>query len=85
MRHHKSTNMKTLALLLVLLIATVGCSGGETELSKTEDKSMRDKMTQGLSPEEIEKYMGKEAADNFRNRNANSGPGAPPAPPKKGN
>jgi hypothetical protein len=74
--------MRKYTLLVAAAMLLIGCSGGETDLSQAQDKSMRDKMTQGLSPEEVEKYFGKEAADKVRQGKAFQ-PGAPSSPNKQ--
>lgn len=68
--------MKWFAPPLLAAFVAVGCQGN-TDLSPEEDKVMRGKLDQGLSPEEIEKHFGKDYMKN------NSKTGAPATPPEK--
>lgn len=65
------------ALLVTLCLLAAGCQS-DSNLPVDQDKAMRGKLNEGLSPAEIEKYFGK---DGLKGKGPSS---APTAPPKTG-
>lgn len=64
-------------ITVATLLSCLGCQS-DSEVSPAEDKVLRGKIDQGLSPAEIEKHFGKDYMKN------NSGGAAAPAPAKSG-
>lgn len=65
------------ALWVTLCLSVAGCQS-DSNLPIDQDKALRGKLNEGLSPAEIEKYFGK---DGLKGKGA---PGAPTAPTKSG-
>lgn len=66
------------AVLALCVLAVAGCQQAASDLSSADDKAMRGKIDQGLSPAEIEKHFGKD----FMKKNATGAPEAPAKQPQ---